>query len=85
MDKPKPKSVVSDIIDEIISLTKPKSKQDIQDELARDKINYLIWTIGVAVKDLQEEIDKLAYFVCIMFLLLLDFLHFSFKFGIFNE
>jgi hypothetical protein len=59
MDKPKPKSIVSDIIDEMISLTKPKSKQDIQDELARDKINYLIWTIGVAVKDLQEEIDKL--------------------------
>ena len=59
MDKPKPKSIVSDIIDEIISYTKPKSRKDIQDELARDKINYLIWTIGVAVKDLQEEIDKL--------------------------
>lgn len=59
MDKPKPKSIVSDIIDEMISLTQPKSRQDIQDELARDKINYLIWTIGVAVKDLQEEIDKL--------------------------
>ncbi len=59
MDKPKPKSIVSDIIDEIISYTKPKSRQDIQDELARDKINYLIWSIGVAVKDLQEEIDKL--------------------------
>ena len=59
MDKPKTKSVVSDIIDEMISLTKPKSNKDIKDELARDKINYLIWTIGVAVKDLQEEIDKL--------------------------
>ena len=59
MDKPKPKSIVSDIIDEMISLTQPKSRQDIQDELARDKINYLIWSIGVAVKDLQEEIDKL--------------------------
>ena len=55
----KPKSVVSDIIDEMISLTKPKSKQDIKDELDRDKINYLIWTIGVAVKDLQEAVDKL--------------------------
>ena len=59
MDKPKPKSIVSDIIDEMISLTQPKSRQDIQDELSRDKINYLIWSIGVAVKDLQEEIDKL--------------------------
>tara|TARA_R100000426_G_scaffold74281_1_gene51982 strand:- start:123 stop:323 length:201 start_codon:yes stop_codon:yes gene_type:complete len=59
MDKPKPKSIVSDIIDEMISLTQPKSNKDIKDELARDKINYLIWTIGVAVKDLQEEIDKL--------------------------
>tara|TARA_Y100000592_G_scaffold10245_1_gene14496 strand:+ start:631 stop:831 length:201 start_codon:yes stop_codon:yes gene_type:complete len=59
MDKPKTKSVVSDIIDEMISLTKPKSNKDIKDELARDKINYLIWSIGVAVKDLQEEIDKL--------------------------
>jgi len=59
MEKPKTKSVVSDIIDEMISLTKPKSNKDIKDELARDKINYLIWTIGVAVKDLQEEIDKL--------------------------
>ena len=59
MDKPKTKSVVSDIIDEMISLTQPKSNKDIKDELARDKINYLIWTIGVAVKDLQEEIDKL--------------------------
>tara|TARA_R100001460_G_scaffold91499_1_gene133298 strand:+ start:763 stop:963 length:201 start_codon:yes stop_codon:yes gene_type:complete len=59
MDKPKTKSVVSDIIDEMISLTKPKSNKDIKDELARDKINYLIWTIGVAVKDLQKEIDKL--------------------------
>jgi hypothetical protein len=39
MDKPKPKSIVSDIIDEIISYTKPKSRKDIQDELARDKIN----------------------------------------------
>ena len=39
MDKPKPKSIVSDIIDEMISLTQPKSRQDIQDELARDKIN----------------------------------------------
>ena len=59
MDKPKTKSVVSDIIDEMISLTKPKPNKDIKDELARDKINYLIWTIGVAVKDLQKEIDKL--------------------------
>tara|TARA_R100001129_G_scaffold184565_1_gene169816 strand:- start:489 stop:692 length:204 start_codon:yes stop_codon:yes gene_type:complete len=59
MDKPKPKSIVSDIIDEIISYTKPKSRKDIQDELTRDKINYLIWSIGVAVKDLQEEVDKL--------------------------
>jgi len=59
MDKPKTKSVVSDIIDEMISLTKPKSNKDIKDELARDKINYLIWTIGVVVKDLQKEIDKL--------------------------
>ncbi len=55
----KPKSLVPEIIDEIISYTTPKSKQDIEDELARDKINYLIWSIGVAVKDLQEELDKL--------------------------
>ncbi len=55
----KPKSLVPEIIDEIITYTTPKSKQDIEDELARDKINYLIWSIGVAVKNLQEEIDKL--------------------------
>ena len=42
MEKPKTKSVVSDIIDEMISLTKPKSNKDIKDELARDKINYLM-------------------------------------------
>ena len=55
----KPKSTVSEIIDEIISYTKPKSRQDMKDELARDKINYLVWQIGCAVKDLQAEVDKL--------------------------
>jgi len=56
----KPKSAVSEIIDEIISYTKPKSKQDIQKELLRDKINYLVWQIGCTVKELQVEVDKLG-------------------------
>ena len=33
----KPKSLVPEIIDEIITYTTLKSKQDIEDELARDK------------------------------------------------
>tara|TARA_R100000458_G_C8219103_1_gene204033 strand:- start:291 stop:485 length:195 start_codon:yes stop_codon:yes gene_type:complete len=53
------KKIVSDIIDEIISLTTPKSKEEIEQQIMQDKINYLIWQVGVAVKDLQEEVDKL--------------------------
>ena len=55
----KPKSLVSEIIDEIITYTTPKSKTDMENELLRDKINYLVWQVGVAVKDLQAEVDKL--------------------------
>ena len=55
----KPKSLVSEIIEEIITYTTPKSKTDMENELLRDKINYLVWQVGVAVKDLQTEVDKL--------------------------
>ena len=55
----KPKSLVSEIIDEIITYTTPKSKTDMENELLQDKINYLVWQVGVAVKDLQTEVDKL--------------------------
>ena len=55
----KSKSGVSEIIDEIITYTTPKSKTDMENELLRDKINYLVWQVGVAVKDLQAEVDKL--------------------------
>tara|TARA_R100001460_G_scaffold45483_1_gene82691 strand:- start:533 stop:736 length:204 start_codon:yes stop_codon:yes gene_type:complete len=55
----KSKSLVSEIIDEIITYTTPKSKTDMENELLRDKINYLVWQVGVAVKDLQAEVDKL--------------------------
>ena len=53
------KTIVSDIIDEIISLTTPKSKEEIEQQIMQDKINYLVWQVGVAVKDLQAEVDKL--------------------------
>ena len=53
------KTNVSDIIDEIISLTTPKSKKEIEQQIMQDKINYLVWQVGVAVKDLQAEVDKL--------------------------
>ena len=55
----KSKSLVTEIIDEIITYTTPKSKTDMENELLRDKINYLVWQVGVAVKDLQAEVDKL--------------------------
>ena len=53
------KTIVSDIIDEIISLTTQKSKEEIEQQIMQDKINYLVWQVGVAVKDLQAEVDKL--------------------------
>ena len=43
------KTIVSDIIDEIISLTTPKSKEEIEQQIMQDKINYLVWQVGVAV------------------------------------
>ena len=55
----KSKSLVSEIIEEIITYTTPKSKTDMENELLQDKINYLVWQVGVAVKDLQTEVDKL--------------------------
>jgi polyhydroxyalkanoate synthesis regulator phasin len=55
----KRKQTVSDIIDEIISYTTPKSKEDLEKQIERDKINYLIWQVGVAVKELQAEVDRL--------------------------
>jgi len=55
----KPKTDISEIIEGVISYAPPKSKQDIEQEIDRDNLNYLIWQIGVAVKELQQAIDKL--------------------------
>jgi len=42
---------VTDIIDEIISYTNP-SKEDLEKQIEQDKINYLVWQCGVAIKEL---------------------------------
>ena len=55
----KPKTDISEIIEGVITYAPPKSKQDIEQEIDRDNLNYLIWQIGVAVKELQQAIDKL--------------------------
>jgi len=50
---------VTEIINEIISYTNP-SKEDLEKQIEQDKINYLIWQCGVAIKELQSAVDKLA-------------------------
>ena len=40
-------------------LTQPKSQEDLEKQIQADKINYLVWSLGVAVKELQAEVDKL--------------------------
>ena len=55
----KPKTDISEIIEGVITYAPPKSKQDIEQEIDRDNLNYLICQIGVAVKELQQAIDKL--------------------------
>ena len=50
---------VTEIIDEIISYTNP-SKEDLEKQIEQDKINYLVWQCGVAIKELQEAVDELA-------------------------
>ena len=55
----KPKTDISEIIEGVITYAPPKSKQDIKQEIERDKVNYLIWQIGVAVKELQQAINEL--------------------------
>ncbi len=55
----KPKTDISEIIEGVITQSPPKAKQDIEQEIERDKVNYLIWQIGVAVKELQQAINEL--------------------------
>ena len=49
---------VTEIIDEIISYTNP-SKEDLEKKIEQDKINYLVWQCGVAIKELQSAVDEL--------------------------
>ena len=50
---------VTDILDEVIGITNP-SKEDLEKQIEQDKINYLVWQCGVAIKELQSAVDKLA-------------------------
>jgi len=50
---------VTDIIDEIISYTNP-SKEDLEKQIEQDKINYLVWQCGVAIKELQTAVDDIT-------------------------
>ena len=50
---------IGNIIDDVISYTNPKSKEDLEQRIAEDKINYIVWQVDVAVKELQAEVDKL--------------------------
>jgi len=50
---------VTDIIDEIISYTNP-SKEDLEKQIEQDKINYLVWQCGVAIKELQAAVDDIT-------------------------
>ena len=50
---------ITDIIDEVVSYTNP-SKEDLEKQIEQDKLNYLVWQCGVAIKELQEAVDKLA-------------------------
>ena len=55
----KPKTDISQIIEGIITYAPPKSRQDNEEQIDRDKVNYLIWQVGVAVKELQQAINEL--------------------------
>ena len=55
----KPKTDISEIIEGVIDYAPSKSKQDIAQEIDRDNLNYLIWQINVAVKELQQAINEL--------------------------
>ncbi len=50
---------MADIIRDVVNLTQPKSQVDLEKQIQADKINYLVWSLGVAVKELQAEVDKL--------------------------
>ncbi len=41
----KPKTDISEIIEGIITYAPTKSKQDAEEQIDRDKVNYLIWQI----------------------------------------
>ena len=49
---------VTDILDEVIGITNP-SKEDLEKQIEQDKINYLVWQCGVAIKELQSAVDEL--------------------------
>ena len=49
---------VTDILDEVIGITNP-SKEDLEQQIEQDKINYLVWQCGVAIKELQSAVDEL--------------------------
>ena len=50
---------MADIIRDVVNLTQPKSQEDLEKQIQADKINYLVWQVDVAVKELQAEVDKL--------------------------
>ena len=50
---------MADIIRDVVNLTQPKPQADIEKQIQADKINYLVWQVDVAVKELQAEVDKL--------------------------
>tara|TARA_R110002012_G_scaffold116135_2_gene263549 strand:- start:176 stop:367 length:192 start_codon:yes stop_codon:yes gene_type:complete len=49
---------VSDIIEEVVGYMNP-SKEDLEKQIEKDKINYAIWQCGVAIKELQSAVDEL--------------------------
>jgi len=50
---------VTDILDEVIGITNP-SKEDLEQQIEQDKINYLVWQCGVAIKELQTAVDDIV-------------------------
>ena len=50
---------ITDIIDEVVSYTNP-SKEDLEKQIEQDKINYLVWQCGVAIKELQSAVDDIT-------------------------
>jgi len=50
---------ITDIIDEVVSYTNP-SKEDLEKQIEQDKINYLVWQCGVAIKELQTAVDDIT-------------------------